>query len=52
MEVFAVKKSKRIMLYVTDEEYEKLKALADKENRSLNNYIVTLIDKALDKAAK
>jgi predicted DNA-binding protein len=43
-----MKKSKRIMLYVTDEKYEKLKTLSDAENRSLNNYIVTIIDSYLD----
>lgn len=47
-----MKKTKRIMLYVTEEEYNKIKVLADTENRSLNNYIVTLIDKALEEAAK
>jgi uncharacterized protein (DUF1778 family) len=52
MEVCIVKKAKRIMLYVTDEKYKQLKSLADTEKRSLNNYILILVDKALEEATK
>jgi len=45
-------KTKRIMLYVTGDEYDKLKRLADKEKRSLSNMALICIQKYLDKAAK
>jgi uncharacterized protein (DUF1778 family) len=47
-----MKKTKRIMLYITDEQYDKLKAAADKESRSLNNFITMLIEKYLEEAPK
>jgi uncharacterized protein (DUF1778 family) len=43
---------KRIMLYLTDEQYVKIKALADKDNRSLNNFCLTILEKYLEEAAK
>ncbi len=43
---------KRIMLYVDDEMYEQIKELADKEKRSMNNYIVMLLEKELEAAKK
>lgn len=51
-EVSVMKKTKRIMLYITDEQYDKLKAAADKESRSLNNFITMLIEKYLEEAPK
>jgi hypothetical protein len=35
------------MLYVTDEEYDKIKSAADNDKRSLNNFIKLLIEKFL-----
>lgn len=43
---------KRIMLYVDDEQYAKIKEHADKEKRSLSNFVLTILEKHLDKAAR
>jgi hypothetical protein len=46
-----IMEKKRIMLYVDDEMYEQIKELADKEKRSMNNYIVMLLEKELEAAS-
>jgi predicted HicB family RNase H-like nuclease len=43
---------KRIMLYVDEEMYDKIKLLADKDKRSMNNYIVMVLEKELEAASK
>ena len=42
---------KRIMLYVDEDMYDQVKTLADKDERSMNNYIVMLLKKELERAA-
>jgi hypothetical protein len=42
---------KRIMLYVDEDMYDKIKLLADKDKRSMNNYIVMVLEKELERAA-
>lgn len=42
---------KRIMLYVDEDMYVRIKELADKDKRSMNNFIVMLLKKELERAA-
>jgi hypothetical protein len=46
-----IMEKKRIMLYVDEEMYVRIKELADKDKRSMNNYIVMLLKKELERAA-
>jgi hypothetical protein len=41
----------RIMLYVDEDMYDQIKELADKDKRSMNNYIVMLLELELERAA-
>jgi hypothetical protein len=46
-----IMEKKRIMLYVDEDMYDKIKLLADKDKRSMNNYIVMVLEKELERAA-
>lgn len=43
---------KRIMLYVDETLYDKIKELADEDSRSMNNFIVKLLEKELNSSDK
>jgi predicted DNA binding CopG/RHH family protein len=43
------KTNTRILITISKDLLEKLKAKADAENRSISNYVVTLIQKDLEK---
>jgi len=43
---------KRIMVSLTDEEYQQLVKIAKEENRTLSNVANTIIKKALEEAAR
>jgi hypothetical protein len=42
---------KRIMLYVDKDMYDKIKQEADNDDRSMNNFILKIIDKHLKERA-
>jgi uncharacterized protein (DUF1778 family) len=42
---------KRIMLYVDEDKYNLIKQEADKDDRSMNNFILKIIDKHLKERA-
>ena len=45
-----MKKTKHILINLTEEDYKRLQANADKEQRTLTNYTYLLIIKALERA--